>query len=152
MRRKVGHQNLILLFSISSGADSLFVGWNSTRVTKSKSKKNVVHSLLLISRRVGKWRQRYSGDEFQEKKFFFCNRRAPSPTSRRFSSPNCTRRFSRRRRRCVIPPAERSLPRCTPAYKSKFSFSFGSLVLVIFLVTQVTGLLVSYGKFFNVYL
>ena len=114
----------------------LFVGWNSTRVRKSKSKRKFLFAVCCCSVNESK-----SGDDDTAatifKKDVFRNRRAPSPTSWRFSPLNsktsCTRRSSRRRRGCVVPPADSTLPRCTLAYKSKFLFVFVCFVSLVFL-------------------
>ena len=74
----------------------LFVGWNSTRVRKSKSKGKFLFAVFCCSVNESK-----NGDDDTVatifKKDVFRNRRAPSPTSWRFPFPNlkisCTRRL-----------------------------------------------------------
>ena len=123
MRRKVGHQNLILLFSIPSGANSFVcrVKFASRKVIKS----NQMNLFWKMATTI-QWRQISSREDV------FRNRRAPSPTSWRFPSPNlkisCTRRLwsDRTARGPFFTPVH------SPAYKSKFLFVFVCFVSLVF--------------------
>ena len=107
----------------------LFVGWNSNH-KKSKSKRKILFRVCCST----SWkmattiqRRQISGRED-----VFRNRRAPSPTSWRFPSPNlkisCTRRLwsDRTARGPFFTPVH------SPAYKSKFLFVFVCFVSLVF--------------------
>ena len=104
----------------------LFVGWNSIRV-----KKSFVHSLLLYCWRVGKWRRHdTAATNFRQRKCLSQSTgtllhvvKIPLLNFKDLLQKDCGR---------VVPPADRSLPRCTPAYKSKFLFVFVCFVSLVF--------------------
>ena len=75
MRRKVGHQNLILLFSIPSGANSFVcrVKFNS------RQEKFCSQFVVVLSTSWKMATTRYSGDKFQAKKMSFAIDGHPPP-------------------------------------------------------------------------